>query len=126
MKLTMTRYVVRPGKETLAREWMEVLNQRHAEVQATLADEKMALEAIFIEEGETGMTLTWVDLQGAGQDVLVSEHPIDQVHLKYWRECIDPAVSPVELLSVNCFADPRVQQALLAAIGEQDSSIIHR
>ena len=58
MKLTMTRYAVRPGKEMLAREWMEVLNQRHAEVQATLADEKMALEAIFIEEGETGMTLT--------------------------------------------------------------------
>ena len=122
----MTRYAVRPGKEAQARQWMEVLKQRQDEVQATLAEEKMALEAIFIEEGQTGMTLTWVDLQGAGQDVLVSEHPIDQVHLKYWRECIDPAVSPIELFSVNCFADPKVQQALLAAIGEQDSSIINR
>ena len=50
MKLTLTRYAVRPGKEQLTREWMAVLNQRQAEVQETLSDEKMALEAIFMEE----------------------------------------------------------------------------
>ena len=48
MKLTLTRYAVCPGKEELTREWMAVLNQRQAEVQETLSDEKMALEAIFM------------------------------------------------------------------------------
>lgn len=67
MKLTLTRYAVRPGKEALTREWMAVLNQRQAEVQETLSDEKMALEAIFMEEDAKGMTLIWVDLQG-GRD----------------------------------------------------------
>lgn len=117
MKLTLTRYAVRPGKEQLTREWMAVLNQRQAEVQETLSDEKMALEAIFMEEDAKGMALIWVDLQGEGTDVQDSAHPIDQVHLAYWRECIDSSVPPVELTSVNCFADPKVQLALLAAAG---------
>lgn len=60
MKLTLTRYAVRPGKEQLTREWMAVLNQRQAEVQETLSDEKMALEAIFMEEDAKGMALIWV------------------------------------------------------------------
>ena len=59
MKLTLTRYAVRPGKEQLTREWMAVLNQRQAEVQETLSDEKMALEAIFMEEDAKGMALIW-------------------------------------------------------------------
>ena len=67
MKLTLTRYAVRPGKEQLTREWMAVLNQRQAEVQETLSDEKMALEAIFMEEDAKGMALIWVDLQGEGR-----------------------------------------------------------
>ena len=81
MKLTLTRYAVCPGKEELTREWMAVLNQRQAEVQETLSDEKMALEAIFMNEDAKGMALIWVDLQGEGTDVQDSEHPIDQVHL---------------------------------------------
>lgn len=48
---------------------MAVLNQRQAEVQETLSDEKMALEAIFMEEDAKGMALIWVDLQGEGTDV---------------------------------------------------------
>ena len=77
----------------------------------------MALEAIFMKEDAKGMALIWVDLQGEGTDVQDSEHPIDQVHLAYWRACIDSSVPPVELTSVNCFADPKVQLALLAAAG---------
>lgn len=117
MDFTLTRYAVRPGKEDRAREWMAVLSQRRAAVQETLCDEKMALEVIFMEEDAKGMALIWVDLQGEGMDVQASEHPIDQVHLAYWRECIDSSVPPVELTSVNCFADPNVQKALLAAAG---------
>ena len=117
MKLTMTRYAVKPGKEEQTRQWMALLKQRRDEVQKTLAAEKMALEAIFMEEDAKGMTLIWVDLQGEGSDVQDCEHPIDQIHLAYWRECIDASIPPVELTSVNCFADPKAEKALLAAAG---------
>lgn len=87
----LERFRVLAGKEEKAREWMAFLNEHLEEVEKTLPGEKMYVESIFEETIEGRMYLYWVSYQGmTAEEVMFSNSFVDQKHLEYWKECIDP------------------------------------
>lgn len=97
MQVELTKFRVKQGKSHRVDEWMKFLNEHMEKVLLTLEDEKMFVEAIFREKGRDEEYLYWFSVQGeGGQNVEESEHWVDQIHLKYWRECIDSSFEPVD------------------------------
>ncbi|WP_345239426.1 DUF6176 family protein [Pontibacillus salipaludis] len=98
MNVECTRFKVKEGKSRVVDDWMELLNNRIEEVLLTLQDEKMYVETIFREVVDGDEYLYWYSVQGEnGADVTDSQHEIDQLHLAYWEECIDPNYGPIDL-----------------------------
>lgn len=98
MKVELTRFKVKKGKSKQVDEWLKFLNDHMKDVLVTLEDEKMYVETIFREMIDGEEYLYWYSVQGeGGQNVEESDHWIDQKHLQYWRECIDPTYEPVDL-----------------------------
>lgn len=98
MKVELTRFRVLEGKSKQVDEWMAFLNENMQDVLLTLKDEKMYVETIFREILNGREYLYWYSVQGeGGQAVEDSTSWIDIKHLEFWRECIDPEFSPVDL-----------------------------
>lgn len=98
MNVELTRFKVKKGKSEQVDEWLQFLNDNMKEVLLTLEGEKMYVETIFREELGGEEYLYWYSVQGTGgQEVEASTHWIDQKHLEYWEECIDPAFRPIDL-----------------------------
>ncbi|MCI3028990.1 DUF6176 family protein [Desemzia sp. C1] len=92
LQVELERFRVKKGKEAVAQEWMNFLNDHLEEVLQTLPGEKMYVESIFEEVVDETMYLYWVSYQGmAASDVVFSDSHVDQKHLAYWSECIDPS-----------------------------------
>lgn len=72
MPIEFTRFNVKAGKSQKVDEWLAFLHDNMEEVLVTLED---------------------------GQDVDSSTHWIDEKHLAYWDECIDPTFRPVDLVT---------------------------
>lgn len=49
VKVELSRFKVKKGKEKKVQEWMNFLNQHHKETVATMAGERMYVEDIFKE-----------------------------------------------------------------------------
>ncbi len=61
----LTRFRIKKGKETIAQEWMDFLNNYHEDTVATMAGEKMYVETVFKDENEDGYTyFYWDSVQG--------------------------------------------------------------
>ncbi len=70
--------------EGRAREWMGLRNDRIAECEATLDQEKVYFEAIWSEEQDGRMYLYWIEFKGPnGRPVRESEAAVDQIHLDF-------------------------------------------
>ena len=90
MKVELSRFKIKKGKEEKANEWMKMLNDRIDEAVETMRREEMYVEAIFEEEINGEKYLTWFSVQGEdGKMCMDSEYELDKVHIKYWEECID-------------------------------------
>lgn len=79
MKVELTRFRIKKGKETKAQEWMDFLNSHTV---ATMAGERMYVENVFKEKNSDDYTyFYWYSLQGeGGQTVEESESYIDKKH----------------------------------------------
>lgn len=98
MQVELSKFRIKQGKEARVNEWMNFLNEHMEKVLLTLEDEKMYVEAIFREKVGPFEYLYWFSVQGkGGQNVEESDHWVDQVHLQFWRECIDYNFEPVDL-----------------------------
>lgn len=99
MNIELSRFRVLKGKEARADEWLNVLQQRMAEVKATLDREDMKIEIIFKESTLDETFLYWFSIRGDSIVSLIdSPHEIDKVHLAYWKECIDPSYKEVVII----------------------------
>jgi Family of unknown function (DUF6176) len=106
-------FAVKPGKEARAEEWMKLLIERQAECNQTLDREAMHFETIFKCQMGERMVLSWFSVQGdKGAHVSSSPFPIDQLHMQFWQECIDPNVPPLKFEHVVNFLPPAVQAAI--------------
>lgn len=98
MNVELTRFRVQKGKTALVDEWLAFLNDHMKEVLVTLEGENMYIETIFRETLGGEEYLYWYSVQGeGGQQVETSTHWIDEKHMAYWRECIDPDFTAVDL-----------------------------
>ena len=52
MKVELTRFRIKKGKEEKAQEWMDFLNSHHEDTVATMKNEKMYVENVFKEEND--------------------------------------------------------------------------
>ncbi|RLJ91427.1 DUF6176 family protein [Planococcus citreus] len=107
MDVELTRFRVKKGKSEVVDEWLKFLNNHMEEVLVTLEGEKMYVETIFRETLDGAEYLYWYSVQGeGGQAVETSTHWIDEKHMAYWQECIDPDFEAVDL-SVEAIMIPR-------------------
>lgn len=106
MNVELTRFKVKEGKSETVDEWLNFLNENMKDVLITLEAEQMYVETIFREVLDGTEYLYWYSVQGKnGQNVEESDNWIDEKHLRYWNECIDPAFQPVDL-STEVFMIP--------------------
>lgn len=113
MNVELTRYRVKEGKSELVDEWLRFLNDNMKDVLITLEGEKMYVETIFRETLDGNEYLYWFSVQGEdGQEVEESEHWIDKIHLKYWDECIDSKIRPVDLTTEVVMIPENIREAM--------------
>jgi hypothetical protein len=113
MKTEFTTFCIKKGKEELAEEWMQVLSNRKDDCVETLSRGKMVFESIFKHYKDGRLYLSWFSVQKDGyQRVETSEHEIDKLHLKYWNECVDKSIRPVNHTHVVSFV-PRQLEVLI-------------
>ena len=90
-----------------AQEWMAFLKEHQDAVNATLAPEHITVERIFSLSFNDRLYLCWYSEQTApSPDVAESTNPIDQVHVAFWRECIDETVPSLKFRLENEFVNP--------------------
>ncbi|WP_420176089.1 DUF6176 family protein [Luteococcus sp. OSA5] len=103
MTLELARARVLDGKESLVREWMQMLNARYDECVATLAVERAAFEAWFLRTETDGRTWIYhVGLTGNDGAPLDVDSQLDADHLAYAKQVKEKGwerLEPVFLLA---------------------------
>ncbi|KRM02982.1 DUF6176 family protein [Lactobacillus kitasatonis] len=114
VRVELTRFRIKKGKEEKAQEWMDFLNSHHEDTVATMKNEEMYVENVFKEENADGYTyFYWYSVQGEnGQVVEESDSYIDKKHIKYWDECIDNTYRPVDMALEENLIAPAVQKII--------------
>ncbi|QNQ80909.1 DUF6176 family protein [Lactobacillus sp. PV034] len=114
VKIELTRFRIKKGKEERAQEWMDFLNNHHEDTIGTMAAEKMFIETVFAEKSKDGyMYFYWYSIQGeGGQPVEESENYIDKKHNEYWDECIDETYKPVDMNLEESLITPSINKII--------------
>lgn len=81
---------LKPDSVERAREWAKTLNERKTEALATLRDEGVILEAVFLDQTGEGDFLIYImkakSFEQAREAVRKSAHEIDAYHQVFKRE----------------------------------------
>jgi hypothetical protein len=101
METVCVKVRLKEGSIERVREWAAELNRRGAEVRATLSDEGVVVESVFLDRTAHGDFLVYYmkarSLEEARRVVQASQHPIDAYHERFKRETWD-SQAPLELL----------------------------
>jgi hypothetical protein len=89
METRCIRVKIKPGSLDAAREWARTINSRREEAVATLRNELVQIESVFLEPAADGNFLIYymrgLDLTASQKVAGVSEHPIDAYHQNFMR-----------------------------------------
>jgi len=81
---------LKPNSVEKVREWALTINERKAEALATLRDESVILEAVFLDQSETGDFLIYLmkaeSFAKAREAVKKSIYSIEEFHQNFKRE----------------------------------------
>lgn len=82
---------LKPNSIEKVRDWAKTVNERKAEALATLRDESVILESVFLDQNSEGDFLIYVmkaeNFDRAKEAVEKSAHDIDAYHQNFKREC---------------------------------------
>ena len=82
---------LKPNSIEKVRAWAKTLNERKEEALATLRDESVILETVFLDQNTEGDFLIYVmkaeSFEKAKEAVQNSVHAIDEYHQNFKREC---------------------------------------
>lgn len=82
---------LKPNSLERVREWARIITERKDEALATLRDEDVILEAVFLDQNSEGDFLIYVmkaaDFEKAREVVKKSVHAIDEYHQNFKKEC---------------------------------------
>lgn len=114
MRIELTRFRVREGKRSRVGAWMRLLTENPDAFRETLEPEQMYVETIFSETIDGVDYLYWYSVQGDGgqEDVNESSHWLDEKHVEFWNECIDPTFPGEDLTPVVHMVPERVAAAM--------------
>jgi Family of unknown function (DUF6176) len=92
---------LKPGSLERVREWARELHTRTDEVLATLRDEGVVIESVFLDHDEQGDFLLYFmkarSLEAAAQATRSSSHPVDEYHSQFKLDTWESR-TPLELL----------------------------
>ena len=87
---TCMKIRLRPGSLERVREWAAEINRRSDEALATLRDERVVVESVFLGSGAEGDFLIYYlkagSIEGALKVADNSKHAIDEYHRRFMRE----------------------------------------
>ena len=87
METICVKVKLRPGSLELVHEWADELRSRADEVLATLRDEGVVVESVFLDSNEQGDYLVYYmkarSLSAAREAAERSSHPIDAYHERF-------------------------------------------
>ena len=87
---TCVKIKLNPGSLERVREWAAEINRRSDEALATLRDERVVVESVFLESGGGGDFLIYymkaASLEGALKVANDSKRAIDEYHRRFMRE----------------------------------------
>lgn len=90
MDVTCKLIRLKPGSLHIVREWAETMNDRMKEVLATLHDESVVVESVFLLSREDGDYLVYYmrarSMEQARTVVKTSKHEVDAIHQRFKRE----------------------------------------
>jgi len=93
MKTKCIKIRLKPGCLERAREWAAEINRRSDEALATLRDEGVSIESVFLDTTGEGDFLIYymraIDFEHAKEVVSRSTHPIDAYHQQFKQDCWD-------------------------------------
>ncbi|MGP9034317.1 MULTISPECIES: DUF6176 family protein [Glutamicibacter] len=113
MNIELMRFRVKPGKIERVDQWLQFLNSNMPAVLETLEGERMYVETIFSETLDGAEYLYWYSIQGhGGTEVRDSAHWLDERHLEYWDECIDPDFAPQTLVTRVSMIPQRIREQM--------------
>lgn len=82
---------LKPDSIKKVRQWARTINERKDEALATLRDESVILEAVFLDQNSEGDFLIYVmtaeDFARSKESVEKSIHAIDEFHRNFKKEC---------------------------------------
>jgi len=97
MRLELSRARIRPGKEAVFDEWMEMLNSRPEELQQGLPAERAVFEATFRSVESDGSTwiyhLSLMGVDGGPNDETI---PVDADHVAFSNSAKEPGWEELE------------------------------
>lgn len=89
-QVNCSRIRIKPGSLDAVREWARTIWARRTEAVATLVDERVQCESVFLEHASDGDFLVYYmrgENLGASHDVAKSSrHAIDEYHQQFMRE----------------------------------------
>ncbi len=101
METVCFKVKLRPGSVERVREWAAELNGRGDEVRATLRDERVAVESVFLDQTDHGDFLIYYmkaeSLETARSVAQRSHHAIDAYHQQFKDDTWESR-KPLELL----------------------------
>lgn len=101
VETTCVKVRLKPGSLGRVRAWSAELTGRSDEVLATLRDERVIVESVFLDQTSDGDFLIYYlkarSLEQAGQAAQQSRHEIDAYHQEFKRDTWDTR-KPLELL----------------------------
>ena len=101
METACVKILLRPGSLDRVREWAAELRSRPDEVLATLRDEGVVVESVFLDSTDAGDFLVYYmkarSMEAAREAVERSVHPIDAYHQQFKADTWETR-TPLELL----------------------------
>lgn len=101
METRCARVKIRPGSLEAVREWARTINSRRDEALATLRDESVCVESVFLESAPDGDFLIYYlrgpNLARSDRVAASSKHSIDAYHYAFMRQHTEKG-TPLELL----------------------------
>ena len=101
METACVKVRLKPNSLSRVRAWAAELSRRGDEVLATLRDEQVVVESVFLDQTNDGDFLIYYlkarSLEKAGQAVQQSQHEIDAYHQGFKRDTWESR-KPLELL----------------------------
>ena len=114
MRIELTRFRVISGKEGRAHEWMDFPRANSEAFRETREPERMYVETIFSEVVDSVTYLSYSSVQGVDATIVnESSYWLDEKHMAFWQECIDPDYTPQDLTSEVHMVPERVMAAKL-------------